>query len=59
MPRSARLLLPFALSAVLPVGALAQFGTSPPQPPAAEGAEGPPAPDDLAPMLAQAKRDIG
>ena len=40
MLRSARVLLPLALSAVLPAGALAQFGTSPPQPPAAR----PPAP---------------
>ncbi|HVL17614.1 MAG TPA: hypothetical protein VM387_06450, partial [Gemmatimonadales bacterium] len=40
MLRSARLLLPLALSALLPAGALAQFGTSPPQPPAAA----PPAP---------------
>jgi peptidase M28-like protein/PDZ domain-containing protein len=40
MLRSARLLLPIALSALLPAGALAQFGTSPARPPAAA----PPAP---------------
>src|SRR6476620_12134006 len=33
MHRPARLLLPFALSALMPAGALAQFGTPPPQPP--------------------------